>query len=266
MRTYTPSSLAFITLIAGLSAVPVQAQTALSPPVFLAGGEPQGTLFGPSWVSSFDTTDTVVNSSIAMQYQFRVNGPENLTVPVNLDYFLLASSSSTNIIPHSSADFPYTHVITQSQISIGFTRTLFQDTATFESVGGIVTKNTNAYETEHASIGIVANFAYSVLLIADSSAGGYDSNHQQIAGFSATAYAFADPYLVIASDFALTNPGYSLQFSPGIVNTVSQVPEPTTTLLSVLGAAMLCIRKVMARQGLSAKTAVANANSRQPTL
>ncbi|HXQ47389.1 MAG TPA: PEPxxWA-CTERM sorting domain-containing protein, partial [Caulobacteraceae bacterium] len=57
---------------------------------------------------------------------------------------------------------------------------------------------------------------------------------------NANAVAYADPYMFIEPDFSALNPGYSLVFSPNVVDALpAGIPEPATWAMMLFGVGVI---------------------------
>lgn len=70
---------------------------------------------------------------------------------------------------------------------------------------------------------------------------------------NASAFAFVDPFFYIDPEWLEDNPGYSLEFSPGIENSLA-VPEPRAWMLLLIGfgsagVALRCCKRLRAEAG-----------------
>jgi hypothetical protein len=78
-------------------------------------------------------------------------------------------------------------------------------------------------------------------------------NASAAGGNGSSASASVDPYFQIDPVFLALNPGYSLDFSAGVVNAATTVPEPAAWLMACCGAALVGVmrRRFLAGQASS---------------
>jgi hypothetical protein len=148
------------------------------------------------------------------EYWFRVSGPTGVNVPIIIE----ASGSVTQ-----SLTTPNT-----AQLSFG----------TPSGVSEIASACLGADAINCGSLGSKASFS---IATPETVISGADYNLQmtvfavaQAGAGQDTQSASIDPFLSIDPTFLLDNPGFSLEFSSGVVN-VSPVPEPSTWAMMILG-------------------------------
>ncbi len=168
--------------------------------------------------------DAREDATAYMRYYYRINGPDNVLVPVSLAgmIHLLAQAGDTaqaNSYGQVDLPTPFTSDSAHIEIDRGGTNRSSVSDLTFDLHGTVYTNGWN-----------------SVILHAGTVAGG-----SRLDGASGSAYV--DPILRIdPSFFTASNPQslYSLSFSNGIVNGLTgAVPEPATWAMLILGFGMV---------------------------
>lgn len=148
------------------------------------------------------------------EYQFAVVGPTNTVVPVSFSGNLAANFSGGGGNEYAAA--------TVQVYSLPLSSTLFQDSA---GAAPAVASSSHEYGT---LLDVTANTPYTIALRATVSSG------------KGSGTALSDPVLAIDALFLAENPGYSLEFSPGIDNkSVSAVPLPAA--LPLFGSGVIAL-------------------------
>ncbi len=171
-------------------------------PFITRSGNPDFLDSGPSWVSAAVPPGTGYSlNTIGMTYFFEVAGPGGFVpVPVAFDY-LMAGGGEGGGVASSRVQ-----IFTSGTTGPSRSASKPLDGPTYHVEGTIdLTVNTNA--------------AYQVVLVATV---GTDNRP------TATGWAYTDPYIHIDSDWLAGHPGYSVRVTPGVLNAITPVPEPST--------------------------------------
>jgi hypothetical protein len=169
----------------------------------------------------------------SLTYELEVNGDLGTVVPLNVKAFLLASAepagNPTVVTP--------SYALVTARITIGSLQSQFLDSGVCYAVPPTYCTEL-ARTTVNEDFSVLPNVPIYVRLQASAES------------VEESGFAFADPFFSIDPQFAAANPGYSLQFSPGVGNSYSTaLPEPSAwTIMLVgfggLGGAMRWRRKV----------------------
>jgi hypothetical protein len=149
------------------------------------------------------------------EYWFRVDGPAGVMVPIIIDANGGVTQSLTT--PNSAQ--------------------LYLGTPSGTSLLASACLGTPAINC--TSLGSKANFSIAAPITVTSNAN-YNLQMDvyavaQINNGTDVQSAFIDPFVSIDPTFLSNNPGFSLEFSQGILNEVSAVPEPSTWAMVILG-------------------------------
>jgi len=162
-------------------------------------------------------------------YFFEIQGPSNTNVPVDVSGLLQASMSGP-IIFNGPNSYAALTIYGPGAIE------KLQEEAT--AGAGYSQKPTDSFDD---TVSLPANQLIQVELTAVSAASTITT------GFASTYTGMAsiDPYIQIAPSFAAANPGYSLEFSPGVYNAPAAAPEPAAyvPLAAGLLAIASCVRR-----------------------
>jgi hypothetical protein len=153
------------------------------------------------------------------EYWFRVSGPAGLSVPITIQ----ASGSVTQ---------PLDSTPNSAQLSFGTPTGVSEIASACLAINAI----------NCGSLGSRSSFS---ITLPETVTSGADYNLQmtvyvvaQVSAGTDTQSATVDPFLSIDPTFLLDHPGFSLEFSSGVVN-VSPVPESSTWAMLLLGFAGL---------------------------
>ncbi len=184
-----------------------------------------------------------------LTYEFKIEGPTNQYVPVNITTQVKANSFGNEVETLANAwvwivgsgpsggrmdysaenDKFYNYV--QDMGDVGYANRIYE--GQHESWGdrlimqATVMGSMSVHDSFNSEIKFMTNAIYSVDMgvFAQTSIAGWD------------AFAWVDPFFMIDEEWVRNNPGYALSFSPGVGNVPggSPVPEPTTCVLFGLG-------------------------------
>lgn len=192
--------------------------------------------YGPCFTGTATTTGNLasVNTSTApgsfgaanatVNYSYKVDGPDGVVVPLNMIGHLSAHVSDPN-----SGIGGFAYIIAHGGIDFG----AFVDFANgFKACSGV---GCSPQSTEDLSVNtnfyVPSDTVLSFSLLAGCGGTTSDDN---------SCSATADPMITIDPTFSAANPGFSLEFSSNISNTVGAtpgVPEPAAWAMMLVGFA-----------------------------
>ena len=149
-----------------------------------------------------------IGSGASIAYTFIVSGPEDLVVPLSIKGFVSAHASGP--VTYATAWIAYDNA----------SRQVTACSATAQSCGGVL--ETAVLDDSYVTTPGVLNYVH---LVASGSM-----------ALDGAFSAFADPTITIDPIFLAAHPGFSLAFSPDVINGGGgAVPEPTTWVLMLTG-------------------------------
>jgi hypothetical protein len=170
----------------------------------------------PSWLDTAPN-EAEWNSNAHLEYFFEISGPSGQNIPVNV--LASGSVSSSGLLPG------------QNTSEAGFS---LNPVSVLPYLINVAAYATAPSFSVNQQLTLTSGTMYEVNITADS-----DLSNSGTPAVSGTAGAKVDPLFTISPSFALSNPGYHLEFSSNL----SPVPEPAAGWLMLCGLAGLGVIK-----------------------
>lgn len=157
-------------------------------------------------------------------FSIEVSGPENTMATIDISGF--TNALFANLTPGSSAILSTVDTLGSPEYFAACAGTSLDENCT----GSNVTVGPGPFSLIPVVIPTNTPIEMQVFAGADALDNG---------GFGTTLNATADPYFQLDPSFVSSNPGYSLDFSPGFFNVQSTVPEPGSSTSALFGVLVL---------------------------